>query len=187
MADRNLFAHQVGPSGENPHLRTRDLEKALYFSEPSVEKVYLGNYYQSGLTSLSYRIERDNGFTAFMAADQSSAIMLQNGFSRILLVTLQFAVKLYRYRVYISPSVDHPARDLVSFAKFEKLVQESSWDEIAAALLFHAAYLSRDVADPFTTVVPHFIVRVRKNKPLEQFSFENARQTVDRYFDPLCE
>ena len=113
--------------------------------------------------------------------------MLKHGFGSLLLVALQFAVEFDLYRVEMPPSVHEAKRDLVSFAKFYKLVEKPPRDEVVPALLFQTAYLSRDVANPFAPVVPHFIVRVGKDKALVQFLIENGRQPLNRYFNPLRE
>jgi len=106
--------------------------------------------------------------------------VLKYSFGRILLVALQFTVEFDRNRLEEPPPVDHPVRDLISFAQIDELVEESSGDEIISAFLFHATYLGRDVADPFAAVVPHFVVRIGKNKPFVEFSLENGRQPLNR-------
>ena len=120
-----------------------------------------------------------------MTADHGSAIVLQHGFGRILLIGLQFAMELDRNRVEVPPPVDHSEWYLVSFAQFGKLVQETPRDEITSAFLLQTAYLGRDVADPFTAVMPHLVVGIGKNKAFVQFSIEHGRQPVNRDFDPL--
>jgi len=185
MADCDQISDLVGPTGKNTHLRGRDLEEAINFSQPAIEKVYFRNYNQRGLAPLRNGIKGNNCFAALMTPDQGSAIVLKYSFGRILLVALQFAMKFDRTRVEEPPPVDHAVRNLVSFAQFDELVEESSGDEIISAFLFHTAYLGRDVADPFAAVVPHFVVRIGKNKPFVEFSLENGRQPLNRQFDPL--
>jgi hypothetical protein len=90
-----------------------------------------------------------------------------------------------RHRVEQSPPVDHAVRNLVSFAQFDKLVEEPSGDEIISTFLFKTAYLGRDVAYPLASVVPHLVIGVCKNKPFVEFPLKQGRQSVNRDFDPL--
>ena len=157
----------------------------MNLSEPAIEKVYFRNYNQHGLAPLRNGVKGNNCFAALVTADQGSAIVLKHSFGRILLVALQFAMEFNRNRVEQSPPVDHAVRNLVSFAQFDKLVEESSGYEIISAFLLKTAYLSRYVAYPFAAVVPYLVIGVCKNKPFVEFPLEQGRHSVNRDFDPL--